>query len=112
MHAAVVDVEIARVMRKDGARAMLRDQGLHALGEIRYGPTAAEEKARLRRRSLYIAEDLEAGAVLTPQNLRRIRPGHGLAPKYDDQLLVKRVTKPVKAGTPVTWDLVLTAGEP
>lgn len=76
-----------------------------ALGCIKYGPTAAEEKARLRRRSLYIAEDLAAGDVLTPLNLRRIRPGHGLAPKFYELLLGRKVAKTVKKGTPLTWDL-------
>lgn len=78
-----------------------------ALGEIFYGPTAAEIKARMRRRSLYIAEDLEAGAVLTVKNLRRIRPGLGLKPKYYEALLGRRVTQAVKAGTPMSWDFVL-----
>jgi len=77
-----------------------------ALGQIKYGPTEAEEKARLRRRSLYIAEDLQAGDVLTPSNLRRIRPGHGLPPKYYDMLLGKRVNQDVKRGTAVAWTLV------
>lgn len=79
-----------------------------ALGRIHYGPTQAEGPARLRRRSLYIAEDMKAGDVLTPRNLRRIRPGHGLPPKYFDSLLGKRVTRAVKKGTPVSWDLVLS----
>lgn len=78
-----------------------------ALGKIFYGPTEAEIKARMRRRSLYIAEDLEAGAVLTVKNLRRIRPGLGLMPKYYDKLLGRRVTQAVKAGTPMSWDFVL-----
>lgn len=77
-----------------------------ALGKIQYGPTEAESKAVFRRRSLYIAEDMEPGDVLTPQNLRRIRPGHGLSPKYYDMLLGRRVTKSIKKGTPVTWDLL------
>ncbi|SDZ75967.1 N-acetylneuraminate synthase [Desulfuromusa kysingii] len=77
-----------------------------ALGKIQYGPTPAEEKARLRRRSLYIAEDLKSGDVLTPQNLRRIRPGLGLPPKYYELLLGRRVTREVKRGTPVSWDLI------
>lgn len=82
------------------------ERAWQAIGEIRYGPTEAEEKARLRRRSLYIAEDMKAGDVLTPQNLRRIRPGHGMPPKFYDQLLGVRVTKDVKKGTPLNWDLV------
>lgn len=82
------------------------ERAWQALGTVRYGPTAAEEKARLRRRSLYIAEDLEVGDVLTTTNLRRIRPGHGLAPKFLDVLLGRRVTRAVKKGTPATWDLI------
>jgi N-acetylneuraminate synthase len=77
-----------------------------ALGQIKYGPTEAEEKARLRRRSLYIGEDMKAGDTLTPQNLRRIRPGLGLPPKYYDLLLGRKVNREVKKGTPISWDLV------
>jgi pseudaminic acid synthase len=83
------------------------ERAWQALGEIRYGPTQAEEKARLRRRSLYIAEDMKAGDVLTSKNLRRIRPGNGLAPKYYEELLGKRVVRDVTKGTPVSWGLVL-----
>jgi N-acetylneuraminate synthase len=83
------------------------ERAWQAIGEIRYGPTQAEEKARLRRRSLYIAEDLQPGDILTPRNLRRIRPGLGLAPRFYDTLLGVRVTKAVRAGTPMSWDLVL-----
>jgi pseudaminic acid synthase len=82
------------------------ERAWQAIGEIRYGPTEVEEKARLRRRSLYIAEDLKAGDTLTPGTLRRIRPGLGLAPKYYDTLLGKTVNQDVSKGTPMSWDLV------
>lgn len=78
-----------------------------ALGEVHYGPTEAEQNARLRRRSLYIGEDMGAGEILTSKNLRRIRPGHGLAPKYYDLLLGKRVNQAVDKGTPMAWNLVI-----
>ncbi len=81
------------------------ERAWQAIGEIRYGPTQAEEKARSRRRSLYIAEDLQPGDLLSPRSLRRIRPGHGLEPKYYDILLGKRVNQAVKKGTPVSWSL-------
>jgi len=77
-----------------------------AVGKIQYGPTAAEEASREKRRSLYIGEDLEAGAELTMQNIRRIRPGLGLAPKYLDELLGRKVRTAVKKGTPLSWDLI------
>ena len=70
-------------------------------------PTQSENKALLRRRSLYIGKDVKAGDVLTPDILRRIRPGHGLSPKYYDQLIGKRVVRDIKAGTPTNWDMIL-----
>lgn len=76
-----------------------------ALGKVQYGPTESEISARSRRRSLYIGEDMQAGDVLTTTNLRRIRPGLGLPPKFFDILLGKRVNQNVKRGTPVSWDL-------
>jgi N-acetylneuraminate synthase len=77
-----------------------------ALGGVSYGPIEAEKKSLVFRRSLYVCEDLETGDVLTPKNLRAIRPGLGLPPKYVDQLLGKRVVRPVKRGTPARWDLI------
>jgi N-acetylneuraminate synthase len=77
-----------------------------ALGEIHYGPTDSEQKAALRRRSLYISEDMLAGDTLTQDNLRRIRPGYGLAPKYYEIVLGRRVKNNEKAGTPLSWELI------
>jgi pseudaminic acid synthase len=77
-----------------------------ALGSVQFGPVE-EERASLRfRRSLYICKDLLAGDALTPENLRAIRPGFGLSPKFIHDLLGKRVTRSVKRGTPMTWDLL------
>jgi len=77
-----------------------------AVGKISYG-TTEEEKASLRfRRSLYVAQDMKAGDVFTEENLRVIRPGYGLPPKYYDILLGKKVKRDVKKGTPVTWELI------
>jgi len=87
------------------------ERAWQALGQVHYGPTEAEQNARLRRRSLYIGEDMKAGDVLTSKNLRRIRPGHGLPPKYYDQLLGKQVIEDVTAGTPMDWSLVLSTSE-
>lgn len=77
-----------------------------ALGQIKYGPTEAERNSVRRRRSLYIAEDLKAGDVLTASNLRRIRPGHGLAPKYFEFLIGRKINQAVTKGTPMSWDFV------
>jgi len=76
-----------------------------ALGQVMYGPTKAEEKSRLRRRSLYIVKDMKAGDVLTMENVRAIRPGLGLPPRYLDVLLGKQINKDVRMGLPITWSL-------
>lgn len=81
------------------------ERAWQAIGKITYGPTAAEEKPRTRRRSLYIGADLEPGDILTVENLRRVRPGQGLPPKFYEMLLGRQVRKAVKKGTPVSWDL-------
>ena len=77
-----------------------------SLGNVTYGPTEAEKAALVFRRSLYIAEDMNKGDALNEQNLRIIRPGLGLPPKYYDVLIGRKVTKDVKKGTAVIWDLI------
>lgn len=77
-----------------------------AIGWIKYGVGQREKASLVFRRSLYVTEDLEAGDILTQKNLRSIRPGHGLPPKYMDALLGKKVKSSVKRGTPMSWDLL------
>ena len=77
-----------------------------ALGKVRYGPTKQERSSLKFRRSLYVAKDMKAGEKFTKENLRVIRPGYGLAPKYYDTLLGMEVKKDVKKGTPVSWELL------
>lgn len=81
------------------------ERAWQALGQIKYGPSPDEEKARLKRRSLYITKDLKAGEILTSSNLKSIRPGHGLSPRHFDMLLGKKTNIDVNKGTPVSWDL-------
>lgn len=82
------------------------ERAWQSLGEIRYGATEAEKKSLQFRRSIYISGDLKAGTVLTKNNVRIIRPGYGLEPKYFDMVLGKKVRTDVKAGTPVSWDML------
>ncbi|MCC5853779.1 MAG: pseudaminic acid synthase [Alkalimonas sp.] len=77
-----------------------------AIGKVQYGSTEQEMASRKFRRSLYIAQDMQAGDVLTPENLRSIRPGLGLAPKYLPLLLGKPVKQAVTKGTPMRWELL------
>jgi pseudaminic acid synthase len=88
-------------------RALVADseRAWQALGEVSYGPTAAERKSLAFRRSLYVVRDMRAGEPFTKENLRAIRPGHGLQPKYYAQVIGRSVKAAVKRGTPVSWDL-------
>lgn len=82
------------------------ERAWQSLGQVRYGPTEAEKKSLIFRRSLYIAEDMKAGDVLTTKNLRVIRPGEGLHPRHYDDLLGKRVSRDVKKGQAVEWGMI------
>ena len=77
-----------------------------SLGGVRYGATAGEEASRVFRRSLFVVADVAPGEPFTSENVRCIRPGHGLAPKHLDEVLGRPATTAVVRGTPLSWDLV------
>ncbi len=77
-----------------------------ALGCVCYERQAQEEKSLQFRRSLYIVENMKKGDVITEKNMRSIRPGLGLPPKYYDVLLGKKVRRDVKRGTGMDWDMI------
>ncbi len=77
-----------------------------ALGKVRYGPTDKEKASSLFRRSIYVVEDIKEGEEFTPENLRVIRPGEGLSPKYHDILLGKRASCVIKRGAPMSWEYI------
>jgi pseudaminic acid synthase len=78
-----------------------------ALGGVYYGLTEKENKSLIFRRSLYVSENLAPGDALSEKNLRIVRPGLGLPPKYFDTLIGKRVGRVVRKGTPMSWDLLM-----
>ena len=81
------------------------ERAWQSLGSINYGPTEAEKPSLVYRRSLYISKNMKKGEKFTKENLRIIRPGMGLPPKYFDLILGKKVKKDVCKGTPVSWNL-------
>jgi len=83
------------------------ERAWQALGRVSYGATEAEQKSLVFRRSLYVVQDVKAGEVLTTDNVRAIRPGLGLATKYLDMVLGKKVVKDVSRGTALGWELML-----
>lgn len=82
------------------------ERAWQSLGGVVYGGTKAEDKARALRRTLYIAQDMKAGDRLDQGNLRIVRPGFGLPPKYFDIMLGKQINRDVAAGTPLSWELL------
>jgi N-acetylneuraminate synthase len=82
------------------------ERAWQALGEVRYGATAAETPSLVYRRSLYVTADVKAGEPFTRENLRAIRPGLGLPPKHLDQVLGRAARTDLKRGTPLSWDCV------
>lgn len=84
----------------DAERAFL------GLGIVRYGILPEEIKSLTFKRSIYVIKDMEEGDVLTPENIRIIRPGLGLSPKYLDVVLGKKVNRRIKRGTALKFELI------
>jgi len=95
-------------MEPEELRSLIDDteRAWSALGSVSYGPTDAERGSMRFRRSLYVVQDVRPGDVLTPENMRVIRPGGGLPPKHYESLLGRRVARAAKRGTAVSWDLL------
>ena len=91
--------EMAQLVRECGAAAQ-------ALGCVSYAMQEQEKKSLQFRRSLYIVEDMKKGDVITEKNMRSIRPGLGLPPKYYNIMLGKTVNCNVKRGTALAWELI------
>lgn len=83
------------------------ERARQGLGTITYSVSNQEKDSLKFRRSLYVVKDIKAGETFTTDNLRIIRPGFGLPPKYQELLLGKKVKKDISSGTAVTLDLIL-----
>lgn len=77
-----------------------------SLGSVFYGPTQSERASLAYRRSLYVVRDVSAGEVFTQENLRAVRPGHGLAPKHIDRFLGNTAKRDLRSGEPLAWDML------
>lgn len=77
-----------------------------ALGTVRYGLTEQQKKSRVFRRSLFAALHIGAGEIFNRDNVRSIRPAHGLHPRYLPQVLGATAAKDIEAGTPLAWEHV------
>lgn len=77
-----------------------------ALGIVDYELTEKKKKSREFSRSLFVVEDMKAGEIITQENVKSIRPGFGMHPKYYKSILGKRIKKDIKRGTPLTFELI------
>lgn len=80
----------------------------YSLGKEGFQRSIAEEGSRKYRRSLYFMKDLKKGAIIQPNNIRAIRPGNGLSPKFADTVVGKTLISDVERGDPVSTDVFLT----
>ena len=102
-------VDSAFSLEPDELAALVSDtkRAWQALGKVRYGPTEAEKKSLVFRRSIYVAADIAEGEVFTHNNLRIVRPGNGAPPWLLEQLLGRRARCNYSAGTPLSLDQLL-----
>lgn len=77
-----------------------------AIGQVNYEPTDKMKAGRAFSRSLYVAENMKKGEVITEINVRSVRPGYGLHPKYLPEILGKKVNRDIEKGTRFTLDYI------
>ena len=78
-----------------------------ALGEVNFGVSGKEEASRVYRRSLFVVQDVKKGEAFTAENVRSIRPGHGLHTRHLAEILGKPAARDTERGTPLSWELVI-----
>jgi pseudaminic acid synthase len=79
-----------------------------ALGQVQLNAQKAEEKSRTFKRSIYVVKDIKEGEVFTKENIRVIRPGDGIQPKFYEKMLRKKASSNIYKGTPLQWKLILS----
>lgn len=89
-----------RILVEESERAFL------SLGQVQYGVQKAEEKSINYKRSVYVVKDIKTGEAFTKDNIRVIRPGYGLLPRFYESVLGKKSRLDIKAGTPLTWEIL------
>lgn len=77
-----------------------------AMGKVSYELSAAEQESRNTRKSIFVSADIKKGEVLTPENIRVVRPAYGMEPKYYEMVLGKKVKEDLKFGTPLSFDVI------
>ena len=76
------------------------------LGEIKFGGVKKEQQSKNYRRSLFVVKDIKKGESFTSDNVKSIRPSHGLHTKYYEEIIGKTARRDIEFGTPLTWNLI------
>jgi pseudaminic acid synthase len=102
---AVTGPDSAFSMEPAEFKAMVNDVRVaeKALGYVSYEATEKEKTSRMFRRSIFVVKDIPEGAEITAENVRIIRPGHGLAPKHLESVLGRKAKKALRRGEPLKW---------
>lgn len=82
------------------------ERAFSSLGKVDYSLSDKEKNNLSFKRSLYVTQDMEEGDVFSEKNIRSIRPGFGLAPKYYAQVIDKKASKDIKKGVPLDFNMV------
>lgn len=95
-------------MNPEEFSSMVRDirQAQKAIGTVSYGPTEQEASNIVFRRSVFCVKDIKKGEEITTENIRIIRPGYGMEPKYYEEVLGQRALRDIKRGTPMEFSMV------
>jgi N-acetylneuraminate synthase len=100
------DVAFSLEPREFRAMAEAVRAAQQAVGRVDYGVSPREAASRAFRRSLFVAQDVRAGDLFTPQNVRSVRPADGLPPRCLADVLGRQAARDIQTGTPLTWNLV------
>ena len=95
-------------MEPDEFAQMIRDieQAQKAIGRVKYGPTEQEKTNIVFRRSIFCVKDIKKGEKITEENVRVIRPGYGLSPKFYPEVLGQTALTDIERGTPIRFELI------
>ena len=94
-------------MTPDEFASMVKDirQAEKAIGRVKYGPSEQEKDSIAFRRSIFAVKDIKAGEKLSEDNIRVIRPGYGMEPKYYEELIGQTALDDIEKGTPLKWGM-------
>jgi len=102
-----VDSAFSLEPKEMAALVVETERAWRALGQVRYGPTEAERKSLMFRRSIYVSKDIFAGQLFDETNIRIVRPGDGAPPSLYSEMIGKIARKNYSAGTPLSLDQLL-----